>query len=63
MKILTEDERILFEALIYSTLKKQYVAQDLMFRFLGTNYQDMYVLNYIDALKRKLKIPVQSNTS
>lgn len=56
MKIFTEDERILLEALIYSTLKKPYVAKDLMFRFLGTNnYQEIYVLNYIDALKRKLK--------
>ncbi|YP_010843366.1 hypothetical protein ACQ27_gp482 [Klebsiella phage K64-1] len=62
MKIFTEDERILLEALIYSTLKKQYVAKDLMFGFLGTNYQEIYVLNYIDALKRKLKIQVQSNT-
>ncbi|BEH88207.1 hypothetical protein [Klebsiella phage phiKp_21] len=62
MKILTEDERILLEALIYSTLKKQYVAKDLMFRFLGTNYQEIYVLNYIDALKRKLKIQAPSNT-
>ncbi|UYL05256.1 hypothetical protein DIDNDMLP_00271 [Klebsiella phage KP13-7] len=62
MKILTEDERILLEALIYSTLKKQYVAKDLMFIFLGTNYQEIYVLNYIDALKRKLKIQALSNT-